>query len=113
MEIVAPQQRLAALRQVKCPDQEGPGKCPYPVEDEICPVTPSYDLLQQKGVLWSCPVWEKSNGGAYYGSCTPGSGPNPLCNFDAGLIEIRLLLPRRRLLRTSTVQLDNWCVQGV
>ena len=68
----------------KMPGPGGSSKCPYPVEDEICPVTPSYDLLQQKGVLWRCPVWEKSNGGAYYGSCTPGSGPNPLCNFDAG-----------------------------
>lgn len=61
------------------PGPGGSAPCPSPVSSETCPVTPTYQQIQN---LWPCPSYNNYTGGKYYGSCTRGSGSNPLCNFD-------------------------------
>ena len=64
----------------------GPGggvPCPSPANSQECPRTPTYDEINAQGNLWTCPSYNKSNGGQYFGNCTEGQGPNPLCSFDA------------------------------
>lgn len=51
----------------------GEGPCPFPMSNETCPITPTY---QQLKYLWPCPAATNTT---YYGSCTPGNGGNPLC----------------------------------
>ena len=60
----------------------GPGgeaTCPSPKVKEKCPLTPSYDQVNN---LWACPSYDKTSGGKYYAQCTKGTGPNPLCASD-------------------------------
>ncbi|KAL5469042.1 hypothetical protein EMCRGX_G030232 [Ephydatia muelleri] len=60
----------------------GPGgeaMCPSPKLKEKCPLTPSYDQVNN---LWACPSYDKTSGGKYYAQCTKGTGPNPLCASD-------------------------------
>ncbi len=65
------------------PGPGGSAPCPSPASSQPCPRTPSYEELRAKGKLWPCPSYTQANGGEYFGSCTKGQGPNPLCSFDA------------------------------
>ena len=67
----------------RMPGTGGSASCPDPVSSQQCPRTPSYQELLDKGELWPCPSYTQANGGQYFGSCTKGQGPNPLCSFDA------------------------------
>ncbi len=67
----------------RMPGPGGSAPCPSPTNSQECPRTPSYEEIDAQGKLWTCPSYTKSNGGQYFGNCTKGQGPNPLCSFDA------------------------------
>lgn len=78
----------------RMPGPGGTGSCPAPLsQDQSCPVTPTYQAIQQQGKLWPCPAYTQSNGSKYYNSSCVTGNQQSLCNLNVGSPQIGCCCP--------------------
>ena len=76
------------------PGPGGDAACPNPEGNQRCPATPSYQEIAQKGKLWPCPDYTRSNGYVNYYSPNCVQGSNDLCHFDSASPQMGCCCPR-------------------